>query len=143
MFSSLSLIGHDGTLELLQRPRQKGILEDVAELQSYDEIGFSGKRPKKPKALQKLDAMAIEMTEKTTYRATTDTLPNFTLNEKPSNILELKGVLLDRLQKVGCVLPSSIINSTSPITEFTHFTALTLTLISWHKLLNDNFYLFN
>jgi hypothetical protein len=28
---SLPLIGHDGTLELLQHPRVKGILEDVAE----------------------------------------------------------------------------------------------------------------
>jgi hypothetical protein len=98
---SLPLIGHDGTLELLQHPRVNGILEDVADMQSYDEISFNRRRPKQKEALEKLNTMTKEMAEKTLHRATKESLPNFTDHKGRDNLLELKGVLLDHIHSVG------------------------------------------
>lgn len=129
--SSLPLIGHDGTLKLLQHPRLKEILEDVADLQRYDEISFTG-RPKQQEALQKLNTMANQLTDKTIYRATQDTLPNFTLHEE-SNILELKGLFIDRAHSVGDEFPRSGIDSSSA-SEKEHIMSVTRTPMSWHQL---------
>jgi hypothetical protein len=125
----LPLIGYEGTLELLQHPRLKGILVDVADLQSYDEISFSG-RPKQQEALQKFNTMAKNMTESTIYRASKETLPNFLVHED-SNILELQGITFDCIQSVGCVYPNTTTVSTSPENPFASFAAI---LVSWYLL---------
>jgi hypothetical protein len=103
---SLPLIGHDGAAELLRHPRLEGILEDVTDMQSYDEISLNTKRPKQKEALEKLKNMAKEMSEKTLYRAARETLPNFIDYRDPDNIFELKGVVIDRIPSVGCVFPN-------------------------------------
>ncbi|TVY38504.1 hypothetical protein LSUB1_G006880 [Lachnellula subtilissima] len=124
----LPLIGYDGTLELLQHPRLKGILVDVADMQSYDEISFSG-RPEQERALKRLNAMAKTISETTLYGATKETLPNFLIHEE-NNILELKGVSVDRIRNIGRVYPSIPLDS-SPEAPFTSITTL---LISWYQL---------
>lgn len=124
----LPFMGYDGTLELLQHPRLKGVLEDVAELQSYDEISFRG-RPKKEQALKNLDIMAKTMTEKTVYRATRDTLPNIVSHED-DNVLELYGASVDRIRTLGS--PYSIA-AVSPSTADI-YTSISALLLSWYGL---------
>lgn len=104
--TSNPLLAHDGSLELLQHPRLKGILESVADWQSYDEMSFNG-RPKQQEALKRLHSMSqtmISTSTSTIYRATKTTVPNFTLHED-LNILELKGGIIDRLHGVGEPFP--------------------------------------
>ncbi|TVY33062.1 Heterokaryon incompatibility protein 6,OR allele, partial [Lachnellula occidentalis] len=124
----LPLMGYDGTLELLQHPRLKGILVDVADMQSYDEISFSG-RPEQERALKRLNAMARTMYETTIYIATKAMLPNFLIHEE-NNILELKGVSIDRIKTIGRVYPSTPLDS-SPEPPFSSITPL---LMSWYEL---------
>jgi hypothetical protein len=138
---SLPLIGHDGTLELLQHQRVKGILEDVADMQSYDEISFNGRRPKQKEALEKLNTMTKEMTEKTLYRATKETLPKFTDHKGCDNLLELKGVLLDRIHSVGCVFPTSTDVTSPPSAQL--FANIMSILLAWYQLATASFSLTN
>jgi hypothetical protein len=138
---SLPLIGHDGTLELLQHPRVKGILEDVADMQSYDEISFNGRRPKQKEALEKLNRMTKEMTEKTFYRATNETLPNFTYPKGRNNLLELTGVLIDRIHSVGGVFPTSTDLKSPPSAQLV--ANIMSILVAWYQLAVDSFYLTN
>ncbi|TVY57966.1 Heterokaryon incompatibility protein 6,OR allele [Lachnellula cervina] len=132
----LPLIGYDGTLELLQHPRLKGILVDVADMQSYDEISFSG-RPEQERALKRLNAMAKTMNETAFYRATKETLPDLMIHED-NNILELQGVSIDRIQTIGRVYPSTSLDSSSE----PPFSSITPLLMSWYALAfqaNDEF----
>ncbi|KAM3067068.1 hypothetical protein ACMFMG_011741 [Clarireedia jacksonii] len=101
--ASSPLLAYDGTLELLQHPRLKGILESVADWQSYNEISFSG-RPQQQAALEKLNQMSAVMITQTMYRATKDSLPSFTVHGE-EGILELKGGIIDRLHSVGEPFP--------------------------------------
>ncbi|TVY12791.1 hypothetical protein LARI1_G009399 [Lachnellula arida] len=124
----LPLIGYDGTLELLQHPRLKGILVDVADMQSYDEISFSG-RPEQERALKRLNAMAKTMNETAFYRATKETLPDLMIHED-NNILELQGVSVDRIQTIGRVYPSTPLDSSSE----RPFSSIIPLLMSWYAL---------
>jgi hypothetical protein len=136
--STLPLIGHDGTLELLQHPRIKGILEDVADLQSYDDPSLHD-RPEKEVVLKKLNTIANVMIEKTIYRASKETLPNFTLLEGPENMLELSGYFIDRLYKVGVVFPSLLAEPSSSNGD--HLVSVTEVLFSWYMLAFSSFHL--
>ncbi|CZR56644.1 uncharacterized protein PAC_06533 [Phialocephala subalpina] len=142
----IPFIGHDGTLELLQHPRLNGILEDVANLQSYDEISFSG-RPKQEAARKKLNSMASEMLEKTMYRAAKETLPSYNIIDSPSlgrDILELKGVLIDGIHNISSIdflnsrLGPTLFNDPAAIS---HLRDLNSTLTSWLELAYSTFHL--
>lgn len=98
--------------ELLQHPRLRGILEDIADLKSYDEISFNG-RPWHKAALEELNKMVKTITETTLYRAAGETLPHITIRTKPGNFLELQGVYLDRILILGPEFPSSLSEPTS------------------------------
>ncbi|KAN0102679.1 heterokaryon incompatibility protein 6,OR allele [Hyaloscypha variabilis] len=101
-----SFLAHDGTLELLQHPRLKGILETVADWQSYDEISFS-ERVEQRAALKKLHQMSQAMVSQSThtiYSAANDSIPSFTIYEE-EGILELKGGIINRLHSIGEPFP--------------------------------------
>jgi hypothetical protein len=119
----------------------KGILEDVADMQSYDEISFNGRRPKQKESLGRLNAMTKEMTEKTIYRATKETLPNFTDHKGRNNILELTGVLFDRIHRVGCIFPTSTDLKSPPSAQLV--ANIMSILVAWYQLAGDSFYLTN
>ena len=88
--------------------------------------------------------MTKEMTEKTLYRATKKTLPNFTDHKGRENLLELTGVLFDRIHSVGCVFPpsSSLNDVTSPPSA--QLVANTMAILpAWYQLAHASFSLIN
>jgi hypothetical protein len=133
--ASSPLLAYDGTLELLQHPRLKGILESVADWQSYNEISFSG-RPQQQAALEKLNQMSAVMITQTMYRATKDSLPSFTVHEE-EGILELKGGIIDRLHSVGEPFPDLNFGgarSHHPTVQGRYVVRIIETIIEWFKL---------
>ena len=132
---SSPLLAHDGTLEILQHPRLKGILESVADWQSYDEISFSG-RPQQQAALEKLHQMSAVMITQTMYRATKDSLPSFTVHEE-EGILELKGRVVDRLHSVGKPFPDLNFDgegSHYPAVQGRYLEPIIVTIMEWFAL---------